>query len=119
MLDELERDDWERIIYVRDGDEMFSVTTKEHEDKIAGVMVIASRNPVHSVLFLILAFFNAAGLFVHAYTLRADQLPGGAGSFDDVVRFLAVEAGLDGVFTDHPDRVVAALRGSGTSSSSK
>ena len=29
-----------------------------------GFMVIAARNPVHSVLFLILAFFNAAGLFV-------------------------------------------------------
>jgi NADH-quinone oxidoreductase subunit J len=29
-------------------------------------MVIASRNPVHSVLFLILTFFNAAGLFVLA-----------------------------------------------------
>src|SRR6201999_2578526 len=27
-------------------------------------MVIPGRNPVHSVLFLILAFFNAAGLFV-------------------------------------------------------
>jgi NADH-quinone oxidoreductase subunit J len=27
-------------------------------------MVISSRNPVHSVLFLILAFFNAAGLFL-------------------------------------------------------
>ena len=27
-------------------------------------MVIAARNPVHSVLFLILAFFNSAGLFV-------------------------------------------------------
>jgi NADH-quinone oxidoreductase subunit J len=27
-------------------------------------MVIASRNPVHSVLYLILAFVNAAGLFV-------------------------------------------------------
>lgn len=27
-------------------------------------MVIASRNPVHSVLFLILAFFNSAALFV-------------------------------------------------------
>ena len=27
-------------------------------------MVIGARNPVHSVLFLILAFFNAAGLFV-------------------------------------------------------
>jgi NADH-quinone oxidoreductase subunit J len=30
----------------------------------SGVAVIASRNPVHSVLFLILAFFNAAALFV-------------------------------------------------------
>ena len=30
----------------------------------AGIMVISARNPVHSVLFLILAFFNCAGLFV-------------------------------------------------------
>ena len=30
----------------------------------SAVMVIASRNPVHSVLYLILAFVNAAGLFV-------------------------------------------------------
>jgi NADH-quinone oxidoreductase subunit J len=30
----------------------------------AGFMVIAAKNPVHAVLFLILAFFNAAGLFV-------------------------------------------------------
>ena len=30
----------------------------------AGLMVVISRNPVFSVLFLILAFFNAAGLFV-------------------------------------------------------
>ncbi len=30
----------------------------------AAVMVISARNPVHSVLFLILAFFNSAGLFV-------------------------------------------------------
>jgi NADH-quinone oxidoreductase subunit J len=30
----------------------------------SGVMVISARNPVHSVLFLILCFFNAAGLFL-------------------------------------------------------
>lgn len=30
----------------------------------SAVMVVASRNPVHSVLFLILAFVNAAALFV-------------------------------------------------------
>jgi NADH-quinone oxidoreductase subunit J len=30
----------------------------------SAVMVVASKNPVHSVLFLILAFVNASGLFV-------------------------------------------------------
>jgi NADH-quinone oxidoreductase subunit J len=30
----------------------------------AGVMVISARNPVHSVLFLILTFFSSAGLFI-------------------------------------------------------
>ena len=30
----------------------------------AGAMVIVARNPVHAVLWLILAFFNAAGLFI-------------------------------------------------------
>ena len=30
----------------------------------SGVMVISARNPVHSVLFLIAAFFSSAGLFV-------------------------------------------------------
>ena len=31
---------------------------------LSAVMVISSKNPVHSVLFLIFAFFNAAGLFI-------------------------------------------------------
>jgi NADH-quinone oxidoreductase subunit J len=31
---------------------------------VAGFMVVLSKNPVHSVLWLILAFFSAAGLFV-------------------------------------------------------
>jgi NADH-quinone oxidoreductase subunit J len=31
---------------------------------LSALMVIGARNPVHSVLFLILAFFNAAALFV-------------------------------------------------------
>ncbi len=30
----------------------------------SGIMVVAAKNPVHSVLFLILAFANAAGLFL-------------------------------------------------------
>ena len=31
---------------------------------LSALMVISARNPVHSVLFLILAFLNAAGIFV-------------------------------------------------------
>ena len=31
---------------------------------LSALMVVSARNPVHSVLFLVLAFFNAAGLFV-------------------------------------------------------
>jgi NADH-quinone oxidoreductase subunit J len=31
---------------------------------LSGLCVITARNPVHSVLWLVLAFFNAAGLFV-------------------------------------------------------
>lgn len=31
---------------------------------ISGFMVVAAKNPVHAVLFLILAFFNVAGLFL-------------------------------------------------------
>ena len=31
---------------------------------LAALSVVVARNPVHSVLFLILTFFNAAALFV-------------------------------------------------------
>jgi len=31
---------------------------------LSGALVVANRNPVYSVLFLVLTFFNAAGLFV-------------------------------------------------------
>ena len=31
---------------------------------LSGLMVVVSRNPVHSVLWLILAFFSSAGLFI-------------------------------------------------------
>ena len=31
---------------------------------VSGLLVVTARNPVHSVLWLILTFFSAAGLFV-------------------------------------------------------
>ena len=47
------------------------------------------------------------GLLVHVFTLRADD-ERRAGSFTDEVVDLAAH-GIDGVFTDHPDQVLAAL----------
>lgn len=49
---------------------------------------------------------HAAGLQVHPYTFRADELPPGFSSFEDLVRFFIVDVGIDGLFTDFPDRVV-------------
>lgn len=45
---------------------------------------------------------HAAGLSVHVYTLRRDQLPAGAPDFEAVHAALT-RAGVDGVFSDFPD----------------
>jgi glycerophosphoryl diester phosphodiesterase len=56
------------------------------------------------------ALAQRLGLFVHAYTLRADQLPPALGGMREAVRLLVEDAQLDGVFTDHPDQVIGHLR---------
>jgi glycerophosphoryl diester phosphodiesterase len=47
---------------------------------------------------------HAAGLEVHPYTLRADELPPGVKSFADLVHALQA-AGVEGAFTDFPDQL--------------
>ena len=46
---------------------------------------------------------------MHAYTLRADQLPEAVENIESAVDFLLRRVELDGVFTDHPDRVIRYL----------
>jgi len=52
-----------------------------------------------------------AGMVVHPYTFRLDpgQIPGYATSFDELLELHLFEAGIDGLFTDFPDRVVQFL----------
>lgn len=52
---------------------------------------------------------RAAGLVVHAYTLRRDDLPPFADATEAALEVL-VDAGIDGVFTDFPDAAVAWRR---------
>ncbi|MDP5053156.1 MAG: glycerophosphodiester phosphodiesterase [Congregibacter sp.] len=44
------------------------------------------------------------GLLVHPYTFRADQLPTGISSFEELHRLFFEDLQVDGVFSDFPDR---------------
>lgn len=50
------------------------------------------------------------GLEVHPYTFRADALPEYADDFDQLLRIFCVDVGVDGLFTDFPDRAVEVLK---------
>lgn len=54
---------------------------------------------------------KAAGLKIHPYTFRRepDQIPRYADDFDDLLEIFLNQVGVDGVFTDFPDRVVQFL----------
>src|ERR1700743_1003129 len=67
---------------------------------LSAIMVIGARNPVHSVLFLILAFFNAAGLFVLAGGEFLALILGGVSVGAVAVLFLFVVMMLDVDFAE-------------------
>lgn len=50
------------------------------------------------------------GLCVHPYTLRADELPHYVKNLDELYQIFFIEASVDGVFTDFPDRGVLFLK---------
>ena len=54
---------------------------------------------------------HRAGLLVHPYTFRADDLAPGFRNFTDMVGYFCVDLGVDGLFTDFPDRVRELLGG--------
>ncbi len=47
-----------------------------------------------------------AGLQLHPYTFRRDDLPGYARTLEEWLEFFVVEARVDGLFCDHPDVAV-------------
>lgn len=53
------------------------------------------------------------GLLVHPYTLRRDVLPEGGPGFEEYMKALFLDAGVDGIFTDFPDYAVEYIRRSG------
>lgn len=50
-----------------------------------------------------------AGLAVHPYTFRADDLPQGFATFESLLMYCTRQLCIDGLFTDFPDQVVKYL----------
>lgn len=50
---------------------------------------------------------HEAGLSVHPYTFRVEEIPPGFASFAEFVRYFLEDLKVDGLFTDFPDRVLA------------
>ena len=63
------------------------------------------------VLSDLVALAQARGLQVHPYTFRADQLPEGIASFEELLDIFVGRLGVDGLFTDFPDLARAYLAG--------
>lgn len=51
-------------------------------------------------------FARDAGLRLHPYTFRRDDLPAYVGSLEELLEIFIVEVAVDGVFSDHPDVAV-------------
>lgn len=78
------------------GPSLTQVLTDENKDGVAEITSLV-------------ADAKAAGLAVHPYTFRADRLPPFAASFDELIKLAVEKAGVDGVFTDQPDKARSAM----------
>ncbi len=74
------------------------------------MLVDISTKPVTSNGILEAA--HQAGLEVHPYTFRSDngRIPDYAQDFDDLLKIFYFDIGVDGVFTDFPDKAVLFLQ---------
>lgn len=75
--------------------------------------VISGRDQDRPVVTSLVSAARQHALQVHVWTLRADDLPNYADSTAQLLQWLVVDAGVDGIFTDHPDLVLDWRRQSG------
>ena len=64
----------------------------------------------HPVATGLTAAAHEAGLVVHPYTFRVEELPPGVESLGEMIHWFVATQQIDGLFTDFPDLALAALR---------
>ncbi len=73
-----------------------------------GMIISGDSTPENIMISTLVSDAHQAGMQVHPYTFRADagQVPAYARDFDHLLELFYVNAGVDGVFTDFPDKAV-------------
>lgn len=73
--------------------------------------VVSGRDDAgHPIITPLVALAHQHGLVVHPYTFRVDELPAEFRTFDDALQAFVVDAKIDGLFTDFPDRAVKSIQ---------
>lgn len=102
-----------------EGDDLVRIRSREGLAEIAKIAdgigpavssIVAGKTRAERKITTLVADAHAAGLVVHPYTLRVDELPKWVESADELMRLLFDEAKVDGLFTDFPDVTVRWLR---------
>ncbi|MDT8428714.1 MAG: glycerophosphodiester phosphodiesterase [Pseudomonadales bacterium] len=77
-----------------------------------GLIISRDSSPDKLIISDLVRTAHAHGMEVHPYTFRLDagQIPGYASSFEHMLELFFVNANVDGVFTDFPDRAVDYLK---------
>lgn len=77
-----------------------------------GMIISGDSTPDNIMISSLVADAHAAGMQVHPYTFRADsgQVPAYARDFDHLLELFYINAGVDGVFTDFPDKAVTFVK---------
>jgi len=77
-----------------------------------GMIISPDSTPGNLIISTLVHDAHQAGLKVHPYTFRSDpgQVPAYARDFDHLLTLFYFEVGVDGLFTDFPDRAVRFLQ---------
>lgn len=75
-------------------------------------MIIDERSSVKGkpAFTKLVEYAHKNNLKVHPYTVRNDRLPDYVSNIDELFKYLLIDADVDGIFTDFPDKCVNFLR---------
>ena len=74
-----------------------------------GMLVEKKSTREHLLITDMVKDAHAAGMEVHPYTFRAEKVPAYAASLEEMLDIFFNQVGIDGAFTDFPDRLVGFL----------